>query len=190
MKKTSKLQWSWKNNGEKRRISGRDFPNLFKVHDWNLMTCNCFLSKSYKAWRVKLPNKMIPKVRRGKSTPPLINQLTCCQTFSGDRITHPLGIFIVSVDVAAKRNEIACWIRFAGKRGYSLSLWSTTTAHKDAPNGKNLRFDDDAVLFNRKPSLGVTGSFRRVWDFLPTMWTWKTIDQTSTRFKTRWHSIN
>ena len=38
-----------------------------------------------------------------------------------DRITHLFGIFIVTVDVAAKRNEIALRIRFAGKRGYSLS---------------------------------------------------------------------
>ena len=58
-KKTTKLRGAWKNNGEKRRISGRDFPKLFHVHDWNLMTCNCFLSKSYKAWRLKLPSKMI-----------------------------------------------------------------------------------------------------------------------------------
>ena len=103
---------------------------------------------------------MMKKDRTTKCLSLLINPPIDAKPFQiMDRITHPLGIFIVTVDVAAKRNEIACWIRFAGKCSYSLSLWSTNTANKHAPNGKNLRFDDDAVFFNRKPSLGVTRSF-------------------------------
>ena len=78
-----------------------------------------------------------------------------------------LGILVVTVDVESETNGVQVLIRFVRKNRGSFSLWTASTAGKDAPERKGLGFDVDGVLFDYVPGLGLRVFLRYRGDFLP-----------------------
>ena len=94
-------------------------------------------------------------------------------------------IFVVAVDVKPEVQQVSPWIWFAHKNRSSFPLRAAAT--EDAPEWKRLGFNMNRILFNCKPSFGMTGSLSFWGYFLPVHWTFSKIKHGEKRIITKPH---